>query len=49
MQRGLLRREESLNKQVEQAIRDFQLSLVCLKDKLLNIDSLLDDFKDNLE
>ena len=49
MQRDLLKREEALNEQVEKAIRDFQLSLTNLKDKLLDIDSLLDDLKDKLE
>jgi len=49
IQGDLLKREESLNKQVEKAIKDFQLNLVNLKDKLLDIDSLLDDLKEKLE
>ena len=49
MQKDLLKREESLNEQVEKAIGDFQLTLTILKDKILDIDSLLDDLKDKLE
>jgi len=49
IQKDLLKREESLNEQVEKAIGDFQLTLTNLKDKILDIDSLLDDLKDKLE
>ena len=49
MQRDLLKREEALNEQVEKAIRDFQLSLTNLKDKLLDMDSLLNEISDSLK
>jgi len=49
MLRDLLKREESLNVQVEKAIGDFQSSLNELKNKLLDLDSLLDDLKEKLK
>ncbi len=49
MLRDLLKREESLNVQVEKAIGDFQLSLKDLKDKILDFDSLLDEINNSLK
>ncbi len=49
MLRDLLKREESLNVQVEKAIGDFQLSLNELKDRILDFDSLLDEINNSLK
>ena len=49
MLRDLLKREESLNEQVEKAIGDFQLSLNELKDRILDFDSLLDEINNSLK
>ncbi|KKK46077.1 hypothetical protein LCGC14_0563630 [marine sediment metagenome] len=47
--RDLLKREESLNAQVENAIGDFQSSLNELKNKILDFDSLLDEINNSLK
>jgi len=47
--RDLLKREESLNEQVDEAIGAFQLSLNELKDRILDFDSLLDEINKSLK
>ena len=49
MLRDLLKRQESLNVQVEKAIGDFQSSLNEFKNKLLDFDSLLDEINNSLK
>ncbi len=49
MLRDLLKREESLNVRVEKAIGAFQLSLNELKDRILDLDSLLDEINNSLK
>ena len=49
MLRDLLKRQESLNVQVEKAIGDFQSSLNELKNKILDFDSLLDEINNSLK
>ena len=49
MLRDLLKKEESLNEQVEKAIKTFQLSLNELKDRILDFDSLLDEINNSLK
>ncbi len=49
MLRDLLKREESLNVQVQKALGDFQLSLNELKNKLVDFDSLLDEINNSLK
>ncbi len=45
----LLKKEESLNVQVEKVIGDFQSSLNEFKNKLLDFDSLLDEINNSLK
>ncbi|GAH50267.1 unnamed protein product [marine sediment metagenome] len=49
MLRDLLKREESLNVQIQKALGDFQLSLNELKNKLVDFDSLLDEINNSLK
>jgi hypothetical protein len=47
--RDLLKREEYINEQVKKAIVDFQLSHNELKDRTLDLDSLLDEISNSLK
>ena len=49
MQRDLIKKEKSINDQVNKAIRDFQTTLKDLKEKMLNFDNNLNEISDSLK